>query len=326
MEVHFRFQAEGAAEPRTIFRSVTRCALIDDPPDDPGAQEQDSQREPPHERFHEGDPVNGEPIRYEIEPEGTNDWFGALRPVNNDDDDASQSEDRHDSNMSVADDDLALYRPLGRYTGECCPCPEHRVEGPARVATLRSLSPRLALWRNADKTDVFTGTVSAGETLYVEGLGKSASPGAEAIVWEYGRDGQTHVFSDAFTVLSQRLFPDVDFDGDVDASDKAAAGTLDPSVGWLLPPASNVCRKVQLRTDVDLPGMHVLSLSRDSTARVWRTRHPAPGDVPLLVGDQSVTNGVDGVSWTIDDPDHVYVEVGGGTSILTYAFLGAGAA
>ncbi|MGI6749708.1 MAG: hypothetical protein ACOX6A_04225 [Atribacter sp.] len=59
---------------------------------------------------------------------------------------------------------------------------------------------------------------------------------------------------------------------------------------------------------------------------MWRTANPAPGDVPLLVGGQSATNGVDGVSWTIDDPDHVYVEVGGGTSILTYAFLGAGAA
>jgi hypothetical protein len=60
---------------------------------------------------------------------------------------------------------------------------------------------------------------------------------------------------------------------------------------------------------------------------VWRTASPGPNDVPLLVGGQSATNGVDGAFWEIDYPDAVYLEaVGGGTAELTYAFLGTGAA
>jgi hypothetical protein len=123
-----------------------------------------------------------------------------------------------------------------------------------------------------------------------------------------------------------RLFPDVDFDGDVDASDKALHPSLPPAYGWAVPVAGNVFRKVQLRTDVGLEGLHILAL-KGSGFRVWRSANPGTNDVPLLVGGQAATNGVGGVSWDASATATVYVEaVTNGTARLTYAFLGVGAA
>ena len=323
----YEFQTAGASQPRSIFRLVTRCSLLDSHPDwlEPGNV--DSPREPPHERYHDGDPITGEPIQYDTELEETGDLPGVLVPVNNDDDDASGSGDSVEEDLVIADNDLVAYYPLGRYNGNCCPCPEHQPQGPALSATLQSASSRLALWRDANKNEPFSGTVFAGEAIYVEGLEKSPSPGAEAVAWAYMEGNQSRVFTNAFTVLSQRLLPDLDSDGDVDEQDQAAIGSLDSSFGWIMPAVSNAFRKVQLRTDVDLAGLHVLTLSTGDAFRVWRTASPGPNDVPLLVGGQSATNGLGGVFWEIDYPDAVYLEaVGGGTATLTYAFLGTGTA
>ncbi|MGI6496009.1 MAG: hypothetical protein ACOX5G_07965 [Kiritimatiellia bacterium] len=299
----FQFQDDDASLPREIWRCVTRCRFVDNPPD-------------------WLEPMLSPDCLCGCVPGGP---AGTALPVNNDDDDASVSEDKNDSSMPVADNDLMPVCPLGRYDGTCCPCIEHQP--PTPYATLRSRSSRLELWRDARKRASFSGSISAGEAIYVEGLGKSPSPGAEKILWEYAWDGGTRVITNVFTVLSQRLYPDVDFDGDVDAVDKALRSSLPPEHGWVVSVASNAFRKVQLRTDVGLPGAHVLALSGHGGFRVWRSANPAPGASPMLVCGQTVTNGVGGVSWDASGTDTFYVEaIRGGTAHLASSFFGTGSA
>ena len=64
-----------------------------------------------------------------------------------------------------------------------------------------------------------------------------------------------------------------------------------------MPVASNVFRKVELKNDVLIPGLKILSLSGEANIRVWMAENPATNDVPLLVTGQTVTNGIDGVSF-----------------------------
>lgn len=92
-------------------------------------------------------------------------------------------------------------------------------------------------------------------------------------------------------------------------------------------PVTDILRPVRLRTDVDLPGIHTLSLVGDNAFRVWRSQAPSTNDAPLLVSGQTATNGVDGVSWNTTSTDHVYVEaVANGTATLMYRYTGTGAA
>ena len=147
------------------------------------------------------------------------------------------------------------------------------------------------LWLDSTKSNAFSGTIEAGKVLHIEGLEKS-------------------------TVV----------DGDVDETDMALNPALSPEHGWVMPVNTNAFRKIQLRTDVGLPGIHVLTLS-GSGVRVWQSPHPATGDTPLLVAGQTVTNGVAGISWNTASTDTVYIEAyTSGTSILTYAFVGTGSA
>ncbi len=68
----------------------------------------------------------------------------------------------------TTDNDLREFFPLGLYPANCCPCPEHKRRV-ADSATLMSSSSGLALWSDACKSNAFTGTISAGEVVYVEG-------------------------------------------------------------------------------------------------------------------------------------------------------------
>ena len=125
-------------------------------------------------------------------------------------------------------------------------------------------------------------------------------------------------------MLSQRIFADLDFDGDVDETDMALHPALSPEHGWVVPVNTNAFRTIQLRTDVDLPGTYTLRLS-GSGVRVWQSPHPAAGDTPLLVAGQTVTNGVAGISWNTASTDTAYIEAfTSGTATLTYAFIGTG--
>ena len=92
-------------------------------------------------------------------------------------------------------------------------------------------------------------------------------------------------------------------------------------------PVTDILRPVRLRTDVDLPGVHTLSLVGDNAFRVWQSQAPSTNDAPLLVSGQTATNGIDGVSWNTGSTDHVYIEaVANGTATLMYRYAGAGAA
>ena len=323
----FEFHADEAPQSRYVSVDITRCALLDDNPGPPGSHDP----EEPCECCSGGNPEcgcschpsTGEPILYDNNDNGGG---GMLVSINNDDDDASETEDRGDTALELADNDLVSYYPLGKYDGTCCPCPEHAANGVASSATLVSDSSNLRLWLDASKSNAFSGTINAGEAIYIEGLAKSSAVNGEELVWQYTKDGETHCFTNAFTILSQRIFADLDFDGDVDETDMALHPALSPEHGWVMPVNTNAFRKIQLRTDVGLPGTYTLRLS-GSGVRVWQSPHPATGDTPLLVAGQTVTNGIGSVSWSTSSTDTVYIEAfTNGTSILTYAFIGTGTA
>ncbi|OQC30129.1 MAG: hypothetical protein BWX70_01313 [Verrucomicrobia bacterium ADurb.Bin070] len=74
-----------------------------------------------------------------------------------------------------------------------------------------------------------------------------------------------HRVTNAFTVLSVRLFGDVNLDGEVNAADRSLHPGLSPETGWAVPAATNVFRPVRLRTDVGLSGgVYTLSLSKEA--------------------------------------------------------------
>ena len=84
---------------------------------------------------------------------------------------------------------------------------------------------------------------------------------------------------------------------------------------------------MQLRTDVNLSGIHTLSLSGDNAFRVWQSPNPGTTNAPLLISGQTVTNGVDGVSWGTSATASLYVQtLTNGTSTLRYSFIGTGSA
>jgi len=90
------------------------------------------------------------------------------------------------------------------------------------VPGLLSASSKLALWTDACKSNAFLGPIHAGEAVIVEGLSKSTTVDGEEIVWHYTHGMQNFTFTNAFTVLSQRIF------ADVDADDKALHPSLTP--------------------------------------------------------------------------------------------------
>jgi hypothetical protein len=99
-----------------------------------------------------------------------------------------------------------------------------------------------------------------------------------------------------------------------------------------MPAAPGAMRKLQLRTDASLPGAFLLRLSGDADAfRVWQSEHPATNETPLLVSQpvspQSVTNGVNDISWNTTSTATLYIEaISSGAATLTYTFVGAGSA
>ena len=254
----------------------------------------------------------------------------SLATVNNDDDNASGADDSGEAPVAGENDLVAVW-PLGYYDGQCCPCPEHQVppEG-SESAELESCPARLALHADTPKTAAFGATVYAGQAVYVEGLSPSPSVGADRVVWKWtDEENHVHRVTNAFTVLSVRLFGDSDLDGDVDADDKALRPALTNAWGWAMPASANVFRPVRLRTDVGLSGgVYTLSLSgSDGTCQIWATGNPASTNSPLLACGQTVTNGINGVSFLSGSDTDLYVEaVSNGTATLTYAYAGTGEA
>ncbi len=126
--------------------------------------------------------------------------------------------------------------------------------------------------------------------------------------------------------MNPTSFSNLDSDGDVDGDDKALHPSLTPEYGWVLPVATNTFRRAQLQTDVGLSGIHTLTLFGDA-CRVWQTASPCTNDAPLLVGGQTVTNGVNGVSWNTTSTANVYIQaISNGNATLTYSFMGTGPA
>jgi hypothetical protein len=244
--------------------------------------------------------------------------------VNNNDDDADGSLDNTDTEITVGDSDLQPLWPLGRFDGTCCQCSEHQPF--ASAATLVASSQNLALYTDSFKTNAFGGTIHAGEAVHVEGLAPSTEPYAEKLVWQWTENNETKSVTNALTVLSVRLFPDLDTDDDVDATDIAGLSSLSSEHGWLMPAATNVLRKFRLRTDVGLSGgAYTLSLSGDAGAfRVWAD-NSGTNAAPLLSCGQVITNGVNGVTFLVGDDSDLYVEAAGpGAATLIYAYTGAG--
>lgn len=249
----------------------------------------------------------------------------SLATVNNDDDDASSADDTGE-NPVEGENDLVAVWPLGYYDGQCCPCPAHEIPpAGSQSAELETCSARLAIYGDACKSNAFGATVHAGEAVRVEGLSASTAVGADRLVWKW-TDAQSHVHrvTNAFTVLSVRLFGDVDLDGGVDATDKALHPSLTNDCGWGLPAATNVFRPVRLRTDVGFSGgVYTLSLSGDGGFRVWRDASGT--NAPLLVCGQTVTNGAGGITFLTGADTDLYVEsVSNSTATLNYAYIGTG--
>ncbi len=195
-------------------------------------------------------------------------------------------------------------------------------------ATLASCSLRLELYADAGKTNFFSGTVLAGETVHVEGRYPSASVGAETVVWEWtDSQQQTQQLCQRFTVFSLRIFGDINLDGTVDTVDRALQASL-PGHGWAMPSAPGILRPLLLQTDNQLPGRFTLGLGGTPGAfRVWRTAQPGTNDTPLLVCGRAVTNGVGGAYFAEFGSHDLYVEaISNGTAVLTYTYAGTGAA
>ncbi len=244
--------------------------------------------------------------------------------VNNNDDDADEATDITDTEIIGGDTDLQPLWPLGRFDGFCCACPEHQPF--ASIATLAVTSQNLALYTDSHKTNAFSGTIHAGEAVHVEGLTPSTEPYAEKLVWQWTEDNETKSVTNALTVLSVRLFPDLDTDDDVDATDIAGLSALSPEHGWLIPAVTNVLRKLRLRTDVGLQGgAYTLSLSGDGGVfKIW-TDNSGTNAAPLLSCGQVITNGVGGVTFLVGNDTDLYVEVASnGTATITYTYIGEG--
>jgi hypothetical protein len=251
-----------------------------------------------------------------------------LAAVNNDDDDMDGADDSGE-NPVAGENDLAAVWPLGLFDGQCCPCPEHRPQYGTESAEIESGSARLALWADAAKATAFGATVHAGEAVWVEGLSPSPAVNADRIVWRWtDENDRGHRVTNAFTVLSVRLFGDVNLDGQIGAADRSLHPGLSPETGWAVPAATNVFRPVRLRTDVGLSGgVYTLSLSgADGAFRVWPDASGTHA-APLLAGGQTVTNGTGGVTFLAGDDTVLYVEaVSNGTATLTYSYAGTGGA
>jgi hypothetical protein len=246
--------------------------------------------------------------------------------VNNNDDDADETSDGTDTEITAGDPDLLPLWPLGRFDGFCCQCSEHQPF--ASAATLVTYSQNLALYTDSFKTNAFGGTIHAGEAVYVEGRTPSTEPNAETLVWEWAEDNETKSLTNALTVLSVRLFPDFDTDDDVDATDIAGLSALSSEHGWLMPAATNVFRKLRLRTDVGLSGgAYTLSLAGDAGAfRVWAD-NSGTNTAPLISCGEAITNGVGNVTFLTGDDSELYVEaISNGIATLTYSYTGEGGA
>ena len=151
---------------------------------------------------------------------------------------------------------------------------------------------------------------------------------AETLIWQWTEDNGTKSLTNALTVLSVRLFPDLDHDGDVDAADIAGLPSLPPEHGWVMPAATDVLRRLRLRTDVGLSGgAYILSLEGDAGAfKVWAD-NSGTNAAPLLTCGQSITNGAGGVTFLVGDDSDLYVEAASnGIATLTYAYAGEGSA
>lgn len=246
--------------------------------------------------------------------------------VNNNDDDADEVRDDTDTEITGGDPDLGALWPLGRFDGTCCQCPDHQPA--ATSATLSVTSEKIALYTDSTKANAFGGTIHAGEAVYVEGLVPSTEFCAEKLVWEWTEDNETRSITNALTVLSVRLFPDLDSDDDVDASDIAGLSSLSSEHGWLMPAATNVLRKLRLRTDVGLSGgAYTLSLAGAPGAfKVWAD-NSGTNAAPLLVSGQTITNGEGNVTFLAGEDTDLYVEAAGsGAATITYRYAGEGEA
>ncbi len=250
--VSFEFEPDGATQGLYASGNVTHCTLVEENPE---WLEHDYEPKYPPSEIYPGEAWLGYDSSH-------NDSAGLLVTVNNDDDNGNESDDRYDIRMDVIDNDLREFFPLGFYPVNCCPCPEHRRRV-ADSAILMSSSSGLALWSDACKSNAFTSTVNAGEAIYIEGLYKSQSVGDKHLMWHYTDGEGSHTFTNTFTVLSQRIFGDLDFNGDVDSEDKALHPTLSSEYGWVIPVNTNAFRIAQLRTDIGLPGTYTLSLEGD---------------------------------------------------------------
>ncbi|MDD2230335.1 MAG: hypothetical protein PHY48_13095 [Candidatus Cloacimonetes bacterium] len=212
--------------------------------------------------------------------------------------------------------------PFLPYTGECCPCPSHNPSASIR-ATRTSCSENLRTWGDADKTAQCT-FAGRGDAVYVEGLFPSTTVGGDQIIWGWSEDGETYARTNTYTIFSLRMFGDLNFDNIIDSIDYAAASSLTEH-GWVMPVASNTLRKVELKTDLLIPGHLILSLTGDAQLRVWTTATPAANDTPLLITGQSITNGVDGASFGAYPVSTLYIEaISSGTATLTYSYVGTG--
>ena len=119
----------------------------------------------------------------------------------------------------------------------------------------------------------------------------------------------------------------IERDGSVDPEDFTMFGTLVLSSGWTMPVDTNAYRLVLLKTDVNLSGIHTLTLSGQNAFRVWQSPNPSTTNAPLLVSGQTVTNGVNGISWGTSDAASLYLQtLTNGTATLTYSFIGTGSA
>ena len=325
--LNLAFRPDGATEDIYGYKTVYRCTLTEDnpggdvadwiDPDDPPyppynwpqSPEETEERPSTNNAADPGEPFYGAK-------------YGIAIAVNNDDDDADGKLDNESTEDRVTgDDDLYasyLYTP---FAGGCCPCPAHNPE--VSAVSIEYISPKLRLWDDAQKITASTG-VNSGQMQYLEGVTPSTSVTGEPLILSWTEDDESKAKTNRYTVFSLRMFGDYNLDGTVNSTDYAAASSISDN-GWNMPVASNTLRRLVLKNNVLIPGNLILHLSGSSGIRIWDTPNPASTNTPLLVAGQTITNGVDGLSFGAYPDGMLYVEaIDAGTATLCYSYRGTG--
>ena len=122
--------------------------------------------------------------------------------------------------------------------------------------------------------------IAPGTAVYARGALPSALPWDGTALFSWDEGGETLTQTNAFTVASLRLIPDLNGDTYMGADEYDLFDTDAPDA-WRFPVREGLLRQVFLQTDVALEGIFTLTLGgSNGTFRVWEagTTNGTPAD------------------------------------------------